>query len=72
MRVPTCKKCLTQHWNVVPCVEAAEKTRVSSNLMQPVFRPRANDWGNRLNTVVEIAPGVIGLRRGPLHSVRAA
>lgn len=73
MNMPFCNKCSTNHWNVVPCQEAAanrivdaEDARRDRNLRQPIRRPRANDWGNRLVDTVEIAPGVVGLRRAPL------
>lgn len=71
--MPFCNKCQSNHWNIIPCGEAAENRVVAAedarrdrNLRQPIRRARANDWGNRLIDTVEIAPGVIGLRRAPL------
>lgn len=74
--IPTCKTCGFQHYNVIQCDQAAvqrlvtdEDNRRERNRRQPLLRRRANDFGDRLKNTVNIADGVVGLKRKPIHSM---
>jgi hypothetical protein len=75
---PVCRKCGVTHFNFTDCAmaetfnaERGENARRLQNLAQPVLRPRANDWNNRYGQgdYQQTAPGVVVLKRPPLHSL---